>query len=97
MLLTLLRSAAYEDDQPFAVFAEVHAVTGSKIDPALVNARSNTPDVRNIAQREPVQRSRDLPRGFRVQAVEPFAERAWFRSWYWRTSTMDDGNIYITI
>jgi hypothetical protein len=42
VLLALFRSTAEKDDNPFALFAKVHAITRAEMDLALKNAASNT-------------------------------------------------------
>jgi len=45
-LLTLLRAVTKQDDQTFAIFAEIDPIARSEIDGALINAASNAFDVR---------------------------------------------------
>lgn len=48
-VLAVLRSAAQKNHDALAMFPEIDPVTGSKIDPALENSRSNTFYIRKVS------------------------------------------------
>ena len=75
-LLTFFCSAANQDYKPVPIFAKVNSVTWTKINPVLVNTRSNAFGVGQIALLHARQSSRHLGRCFSVQTVRPIAERA---------------------
>lgn len=56
VLLPMLRSAAKENHNFFAVFSKINTIAGAEMDPALKDAASHTLDVREIALAEPVER-----------------------------------------
>ena len=70
-LLTFFCSAANQDYKPVPIFAKVNSVTWTKINPVLVNTRSNAFGVGQIALLHARQSSRDLGRRLSVQMVEP--------------------------
>jgi hypothetical protein len=47
-LLTLFRTASHKDDEALAIFAEVNPVARTKVNPVLVNTRSNALGVGKI-------------------------------------------------
>lgn len=63
-------------DEGVAVFPEVDAVPGSKIDPVFEDAGADTLGTGEVSQFHPKERCCHLRRGGRVEIDEPFLERA---------------------
>lgn len=76
VLLILFCSAPKKNHNLIALFAKVHAVARAKIDLVFKNARSNTLNVREVTLPYAIQGGGHLPRGFRIQPVEPRPKRA---------------------
>ena len=75
-LLAVLGSPGKKDDDALAVLTEVNPVARSEINPALEDTRTNTLHVGEVPQPYSVKGSCHFSRGFRVQAIQPFAKRA---------------------
>ena len=76
LLLTFFRSAPNQDDQPVAIFAEVNAVAGTKINPVLVDTGANALGVGKITLLDACQSSGHLGRCLLVQTIGPRGKRA---------------------
>ena len=59
-VLALLRPAAEQDEHGIAVFAEVDAIPGSKIDSVLEYAATDAFDIREVPQLQPSKRRRQF-------------------------------------
>jgi hypothetical protein len=99
VLLTLFRSAAKKNENPFALFAKVDAITGTEIDPALVNAAAHTLDVGKIPQSDAIESRSNLSRRFGIEPIEPLTERTATAGVliFKYIDRRPDGNIYYTI
>ena len=69
LVLTLLRSAAYHDYERLAIFAEIHAIAWSKVDPAFIDARAHAFHLREITLLDADQRRGNLGRRRSTQAA----------------------------
>jgi hypothetical protein len=99
VLLALLCATTKKNDYLLAFFPKIQTISGTKIDPALVNASSNTLGIGEVPQSYAVKSRRHLPRGFGVQPVVPFPKRI-VTATVVILSDVDhrlDGNIYCTI
>src|ERR1019366_8952334 len=76
LLLPFLGSTSEQDDQAFAVFAEINAEARTEIDSALVNPAANALHIGEVALRQPRNRHSHLGCGWRAQAFKPFGIRA---------------------
>src|SRR5258708_4720068 len=75
-LLTLLASAAQQNHNAFAIFAEVNSVSRAKINPVLEYAEAYAFDIGEVTLAHSGDRNRYFGRGLRVQVVKPLSVTA---------------------
>jgi hypothetical protein len=63
-LLALFCATTKKNDDLLAFFAEIHSITGAKIDLALVNARADALGIGEVPQPYAIQSRRNLACGF---------------------------------
>src|SRR5947209_14741712 len=76
VLLPLFGAATKQDHQSFTVFAEIHTVSRTKIDPVFEYARTNAFDIREITERQSCKGRCNLGGCLSIQTVEPGSIRA---------------------
>src|SRR5882672_8505957 len=64
--LCTLIAAAEQDDEPFALLGEIHAVAGAEIDPQLTHAGADRAYVARISTGQPVDAHQDAGPGLPV-------------------------------
>jgi len=74
-ILALLAAAREQYHQPVAVLAEVNPVPRTKINPVLIDAGTDTFNIRKVTLHHPMDRCRHLDRRGYVQTIEPFGLR----------------------
>src|ERR1700747_3766405 len=71
----LLVPPARRITQGATILAEVHAIPGPKVDPALENTGADTFHIREITQSESVNSGRDPARSLSIEPSEPGSKR----------------------
>jgi len=75
-LLAFLRPSSQENDELIAVFTEIDAIAGSKIDAIFVDTATHTLYIREISALKPGQGDGHFSRSFGVEVFKPHAKRA---------------------
>lgn len=96
--LTLLRSATQQNDNRLAIFAEVHPIPGTEIDPKLEYASADALHAREVSQLQPANGRRNLRCRGGIKSAKPIRERAQSRTIeVFENGQSANGNINVTI